>query len=286
MAMEEKVDWANKLEGLMAEAGRGAPLAIRDFYNEVSRGDLVVPERSADPRLTAGVEYPNPFLTVLGVKVEARVLVPIFTRPELISQWCGMTLPYRSMSLGFLAKLIPPDWWACLNPGQEVEKEFSPWELERLQSGHIEEILSDIAENSEELFFTVAPVIDEQYNHLKSELIEAAKIHPEIRRMYLFQETKAPENEEDLRFKDLVVGVIVDKIAAAKVQLIADKILASGRIILIGSTTKLRLVWAQEEESSMVAKLLSRLTPIYESPIAEEPGLIVRGMKFFTRHFR
>jgi SseB protein N-terminal domain len=122
---------------------------IEPFLDALFDSTLAVPIRTSFSELTRGVVYPNEFLSVLAVKAsDEKITIPLFTRAELTLAWCGATLECRMMTWSSLLALVPDSWWICLNPGQEVEKEFSPWEIELFKKGR--ESLPEIAEELRE----------------------------------------------------------------------------------------------------------------------------------------
>src|SRR5262245_14534021 len=107
----------------MLLASDGDENAARSFYSLYLTHNFIVPERYQDYQLNHVPSYPNDFVNVLGVQSDSRVIVPAFTDLALLKDWCHQELRYKELTGSKLLELMPADWWICINPGDEVEKE-------------------------------------------------------------------------------------------------------------------------------------------------------------------
>jgi len=179
-----------EIGALLAAAAAGDSAAVRRFYTALIAGPLFVPERQQERPLTDSPRYPNDFVNILGVQDRERVVVPVFSDASLIEQWCGVQLRYRSMSGTQLFQLLPDGWWLTINPGAEVEKEISPWEVDLLRGGTAsigalaEELEAERASSTVQL---QVPGPDE-YAGLREALAVIAPTLPELKHLFLLRE--------------------------------------------------------------------------------------------------
>lgn len=120
---------------LLTEASEGSEAALTELYRWFLLGPIYVPCRNQLHPLSDAPHYPDDLFDLLGLQANDRSVVPIFTDPGMINAWCGTELTYRNLTGVSLLAQLPEAWWVVLNPGSEVEKEFSPWELEKLREG-------------------------------------------------------------------------------------------------------------------------------------------------------
>gem|GEM_PF-1886126 len=124
------------IAGLLEAAMRGEREAFALLLDTITRSHFIVPERVQNQRMSDSPTYPNDLVTILGVQAKDRVIIPIFSRSELVREWCGVELRTRRIGFEALLASTPTDWWWGLDLGSGIEKEFSPWELEMLRGGH------------------------------------------------------------------------------------------------------------------------------------------------------
>lgn len=134
MTVEEVKDTKSILR-LMEEACSGRREALESFYKTFLESDVYLIERASQGSSPREPKYPNEFFRYLGVRGGDKTWLPIFTSEEAVIEWS--TQPMNSITLkgSEVLNVIPSDWWLALNPGTEVSKEFSPWEISTLKSG-------------------------------------------------------------------------------------------------------------------------------------------------------
>lgn len=185
-----------RLEQTFAAAVEGSESAQREFFEAFLEGPLFVPERYQRAPLSDAPQYPSDLVSMLGIQDHDRVVVPVFSTAPLIKEWCGTDLSFREHSGLSLCKVVPDGWWVCVNPGSELQKELSPWEIARLREGpeSIDEIIAELQELPlAQLELT--PIAVDEHRALCDALATTADTLPELDRIYLAQEalSEAPE---------------------------------------------------------------------------------------------
>ncbi len=104
------------------------------YANAASESPTIVGQGSADS------------LGLLSVKLQGRVLVPVFTEETMATFWSEGRYRVGPREFKSLIWGLGDSTWVYLNPSQEVGKEFSPWEIEQLRKGEdaLEEIISEL----------------------------------------------------------------------------------------------------------------------------------------------
>ena len=104
------------------------------YANAASETPTIVGQGSADS------------LGLLSVKLQGRVLVPVFTEETMATLWSEGRYRVGPREFKSLIWGLGDSTWVYLNPSQEVGKEFSPWEIEQLRKGEdaLEEIISEL----------------------------------------------------------------------------------------------------------------------------------------------
>lgn len=104
------------------------------YANAASESPSIIGQGSADS------------LGLLSVKLQGRVLVPIFTEEAMATAWSEGRYRVGPREFKSLIWGLGDSTWVYLNPSQEVGKEFSPWEIEQLRKGEdaLEEIVSEL----------------------------------------------------------------------------------------------------------------------------------------------
>jgi hypothetical protein len=173
------------LEVLLDLAERGDVAAMRGFYELALETDVFIPLL---PGLIQGGEGED-LLTeerLMIVEHADKKIVPIFTKREYVSEWGADQENTAFKRIKALMRIVGDEIWLYLNPGQEVGKEFSPWELEKLREGGAHAVSDIVAELSAE--FSVELEVDhgtEQFPSLKKKLVTLLEIYPEIQEAFL-----------------------------------------------------------------------------------------------------
>ena len=134
MSIEEVKDTKNILR-LMEEACSGRKEALESFYKTFLESDVYIIERASQGASPREPKYPNEFFRHLGIRGGDKTWLPIFTSEEALAEWSTQPLNSTVIKGAEVLNIIPADWWLVLNPGTEVSKEFSPWEVNTLKSG-------------------------------------------------------------------------------------------------------------------------------------------------------
>ena len=193
---------------LLRRAADGEEAAASVFFKLLPELIWYVPSRSLleDQEV---VEYPNDIYGFLAIKTEEFTIVPIFSDAAFCQEWAGgRSIQCREVTGKHLLETIPEDWWIGINPGQEIEKELSPWEIILLKKDHPEAI----SELIRELFET--PLIRElstrtpdttEYLALVNALTSFAEVHPAILELFLLE--RLAEDVDENQVLELLLGV-------------------------------------------------------------------------------
>lgn len=196
-----------QIEAAMAKAMAGEKESLQIFFTELLRIPLFVPNRKQTPAPVNLAEYPDSILNVLALSDEDRTIVPVFLQPEYLSEWSERPLEYRQTSILSLLDILPMNWWVCVNPGRDVEKELSPWELQKLLAGS-EGIAEIVEELSDDL--SSVPLLDLSTgpdSQLKASLSQYAATRDSIAAIYaLMKDSESVDAAQEL----VLVGIQVD----------------------------------------------------------------------------
>ena len=257
------------LEQAMFDALEGDGRAARIFFERLLEGRFFVPERHQERALSDAPPYPNDLLNILGIKAPGRVIVPIFTRSELIESWCGVALHHRTLGFGDLLAIIPDGWWVCLNPGAEVEKELSPWELGLLKSGAqvIDELIEEFNSDNTTPTVQIRALESGEYEDLRRGLVAYGEGEPEIARLLLLRE----EGGES-RTPTVLIGVECFSSERKVLDRIKAQVEAEAARGLIGGDGG--RVWVGGKETNNFAlTLFSRAEPLFLRSNQVKPSL-------------
>ena len=126
-------------------------LAAKAFYELLLASKVFVPlrvlpskEESLFLKKGAGLEG------FLLAEADSRKILPVFLNKEHVSTWAEIELPSREIEFPALLRLFDEKTWLHIDPGQEYGREFSPWDISKLQSGveAIEEVIAEEFEQS------------------------------------------------------------------------------------------------------------------------------------------
>ena len=233
----------NSIDKLLEKSFHGDKDSAEKFFIAFLDTKLIVPSRVQKMDLSNAPEYPNDLTSILGVKGPDTTFVPVFSTPEHIFEWCGQTLDFREIEGKQVLETIPENWWIAFNPGRDYEKEFSPWEIDKLKQGKesISEIIVDIFEEDKELGIEVTSADSEELKSIKSKLEEIASKNENILRMGCLLE-KGAEDEERVLFAIRLSDNAEDSVKQEISSLIEQA--------LIGSYTS-RIVFETESKPSL-----------------------------------
>ena len=252
------------LQAAMAEALRGSNDAARTFFELFLGGQWYVPKRFQSPRLEIRATYPNEFLDILGMQDGERVLVPVFSAAEQVPEWSQLPLACRLLTGQALLDLVPEGWWICVNPGQEVEKEISPWEIQQLRAGTagIDAILAELTEQAPIETLTISSCVEEEYPQLTSALREYAQAQAEIDAIYLAKEEG--RDEMDKRITTLLLGVCIHSNSPERLEQVRQSVRALAEKSLIGAEPV--RVFTSAQGGNVMLSLFKGIEPMYAGP--------------------
>ncbi len=253
--------------------------ALEAFYHELFKMDFLIVDRAQRAPLSDQPEYPSEFFGALAVKDKERNVVPVFTRADLIEEWAGAPLNFKSISSKALFELVPKGWWACLNPGTEVEKDFSPWELEQLRLGEssIKEIVEELARANDEVDFNLEPLKQDSYASLFRVMREFGCRYDSCLKIYAAREFSS--DHDDHQTSRILVGLIHSETGETTSALIRNLKETLSRE-LIGDEF-VRVVAQGPGENDAVISALRLTPPVYER--ASRAGIWHRIVGMFTK---
>ncbi|MCC6954049.1 MAG: SseB family protein [Deltaproteobacteria bacterium] len=114
--------------------------------------------------------------------------LPIFSEEAFVETWAEREWPSERLSIKSLFQLLGESTWCHLNPGQEIGKEISPWEIELLRNGGVEafgEVIEEIA--SRENIEVEVETDGSLYPELKAQLRAVLESYPNIQEGFLIQ---------------------------------------------------------------------------------------------------
>lgn len=260
----------------MSKAIDGSYEDSRLFFEEFLKGPLYVPERYQSPQIENSAPYPNDFINILGLQKEEQIFVPVFSSQELISSWCGRTLNFKTVSGQALLELIPAGWWVCVNPGCEVEKEMSPWELDELRAGQsgIEAILEELFQTNSLGTLSIRELQQDEFKDSLLALKSFAQTNPQIKKLFA-----AVQEAEDLDLlpmqnkpaNTLLIGAILDCDSIEIIEKTRQELEALAEKSLIGAE-KAR-VFAAKEAQNVALSIFKEIPTFYQSPRTSSPAI-------------
>ncbi len=267
-----------EIESLMSLALEGDKDAGRQFYTALLQTTLFVPDRAQNFPLTESPEYPTDLVHVLGIQDKDRVVVPAFLQPEHVREWFKNELNVSEMSCERLLRSIPDGWWLVINPGLDVEKECSPWEIERLREGPqaIEEVLEEAFATEPIEMLDVRPLDESIYPTLIAKLQEYGQAHAWVRALYVLEEQG--RDVEGQVISTILIGAHVDLTQLQNFESIRDEIQNIAHHELIGNS-RARVVVGDTVEHHVSLGVFHGMTPLYSGK--NEPGLLSKLASLF-----
>ncbi len=249
------------IEPCMTKAMLGSRDATEEFYKRFLKGPVVVPERYQSPKIEETVTYPNEFTNILGLEDRGQVFVPAFTSAELMKDWCQMDLKYKTLSGQELLSLVPESWWVWLNPGSEVEKEFSPWEIQELKNGPagIPAVLDEICAAEPAETISISQLGETEYQNTKNALVDLSSRTPEVNKLFLAKEECL--NEDDQKTYTVLVGIETTACSALEIEKLKSSFQAAAEKTLIGGDPVKTFVGAGG--NSVILGLFRGIKPCY-----------------------
>ena len=269
------------LERLLMRAAGGQHAAIMDFLGVIRNAKVWVAERHQEKPLSDAPDYPNDFFNILGIKDKDRVCIPVFTRPELAAQWSGLDLKCRELIFTDLASLAPEDWWLVLNPSQETEKEFSPWELQKIIEGEdsLNELAEDLLGHFQDDPIDLTPIDENEFKTLRQGLKDTLSPLKEISRITLGKSNLSDsEGQDDFQ---LIVAIFLSE-PSENMQVIRNQ--CRDLLTLEQVPPEKSKIFLIDPQDQLHAKLFEGLPTIYEKATKTKPKSIFHRALCLLRH--
>lgn len=278
---EANSESSNKLEQLMAdemwikESSAGSAEALTRFYETLLESEVIVPDRSNMDALTGsvGADFPRasiPWFAVKG-KVEEgqpgadsteRNIIPIFCSATGMELWCSRQLNHSVVFFKSLLQSVPNDWWLCLNPGSDLEKEFSPWEISLLKQGldALPEIIADWQDQQENRSANVEPLSTDKYPLVIKCLKDFGNVEKRVRAISALLETSQTEDGES---RSILIGCEVSSVSETELTELTDRLNSSLRLTTIGEDP-FRVFTSSDEHPDPFFSIFNYIPAVFE----------------------
>lgn len=259
---EEKTNSNLALEKSIEAASTGDEKELVNFFAALLNGPLYVPERFQPVPLTHMPQYPNDFINLLGIQQEDRVLIPAFSNPAYIEEWCGQVLNFKEYEGRRLLESVPSEWWLCINPGQEIEKDISPWEIDKLRGGsdYIKEIISELDESRIINTLEVVELESSEHPKLKAKVCEFAAANAQIGKIHLLKEKGKTLEGENV--DTILLGVEMKVSSPKEMESLKEEIKNLAAREMIGAE-EVRVI-AGIQGSNVSLGVFKKFPPIYQ----------------------
>ena len=260
--MQEAVN--SLIEDSILQASEGNREAIKNLLLGLLKGPIYVPNREQTLKLTHQPVYPAELTSILGVQDNERVIVPVFSRSDFIKDWFEKELFYKCYSGTSLFNILPDDWWLCINPGQEVEKDISPWEITKLKEGEnsLPEILAEITSETDVInTIEYKNIAEGEYLELINQLKGLAAKEHIIDKMHILIEVT--QTTEGKNLEKLVIGVECDTLENNVIEKTKEEVKKVCDYNLIGSIDCKVLCAASG--NNILLGIFKDSTPFYKS---------------------
>lgn len=259
------------LTQLAEQAFSGNRAACVSFLRTFLETELVIPDREQTEKLSFSVEASSPFFPFFAFESEGETFVPVFELEEQVASWTGTPLSSRRYSGRQLFTLMPASWWVVFNPGSEVEKVFSPWEIALLRTGSeeaIAEVVTELFDSPSEEFLDARTVEPGEHPQLFEAFSQFCRTTHSVKEGWVLE--IAPATEENPAAKEVIIGVMISPgvdAATSATHTAALRLNLEQRLgpFLIGWGT-LRTAVIAEGEQSVIGSLLSSHAPLYRRP--------------------
>lgn len=248
------------LEPILERASNGDRDAARTLYLSFLQATFHVPDRAQRQPLSDAPTYPSELVYVLGIKDGERSVVPFFTDPSYIQAWCGTPLSARTLTGSQVLVAIPEGWWGALNPGQEVQKEFSPWELTTMRGlpETLDELVDELFAEEVSEPVRVKPFDEARYPEFLRALQVFCRTEPTILSAHSAMEVTA---DDDSTVHRLILSLTMTATNEERLR-IKDAARSHLAPTLIGSEPLQILVGAPGEE--ILSGLVTGTPPLYK----------------------
>lgn len=138
--MQEELSPEQQLTMVLLDAADGRPSAIEAFFDILLRSTVYVPIKAQT------ISSPENGLKEIGgkgagttnfasVDYMGNQCIPIFSEERFVEDWSEADFTCIKKEFKVLLQLLGDEMWLYINPGQDVGKELTEWEIERLRKG-------------------------------------------------------------------------------------------------------------------------------------------------------
>jgi hypothetical protein len=252
---------------LAEKSFRGDRAAFMSFLRSFVRTDLIVPDSNQPFPLSGQASPPSPFFPFLAFNEDDQTLIPCFEEDAQIGSWSGTSLTFRRIPSTQLLQLVPDTWGLIFNPGSDIEKIFTPWEIGLLRDGSessFEEIASELFDPPPEEFLSISPVSSLEYPQLLETFIDFCSAQVSVCEGWIL-EVVTPS--EELEKSEIFAGVSLSRENSAVTPMtepIALRKQLSDTLgpSMIGRGT-LRVTIMNETKENLIDSLLRAHPPVY-----------------------
>jgi len=245
------------LASCMDRAERGLPGALKEFYLQLLKTEVFLPTAIGSSADDPVREATSDSLNFLNVGDEKKQVIPIFSNKELAAEWSEQTVIGETKQFSSLLWTLPADSWLHLNPGGEVGKELSPWELALLKDGEeaVDEIVFEM-EGPTTLELDVEPLRGMLEKELEA-LGQIVDVYTDIEEAFMLKVTRK-EDETPKLYLGLKAASMPKKkreTFLAEIESFERKLPAEFRID--------EVVFDVEDEQDFRAGLFNEMNPFY-----------------------
>ena len=275
------------LTDLLEDAADDKPGAREAFFDALLRTEVfvpLVPNRSTSDRAAIIGDGQIESEGLQTIEYEGQQCLPIFTEKAFVEAWAEREIPCTKKSFSGLLWLVPEDAWMYLNPGQEIGKELTAWELSQLRIGA--ESIPDLVLALEEGSYGDLEIKngEDLFDELKAKIRPTLELYPELEEAFL---VGAREPGSEL-FKPML-GLSWGKVNQAKKIYIKDELENIGSDFFSDPAMQMIVVDDLDKDASPHHRFFAETTPFYFAPrapgAAEKLGFAVKnaGRKLFGK---
>jgi hypothetical protein len=275
------------LTKLLEQAADGEEAAMQRFFEGLLSGSLFVVMRVGFNRdsVNRAPVIGQSHLATLGlltVQYEGVEALPIFTEESFAQTWTEAEVSVERRDFKTLLNLVG-DSWMYLNPGQEVGKEITNWEIEQLRRGPdaIPDLVRELIEGEMGPSFEVRSG-QEYFPGFVEKLNSVFELAPELEEAYF-----AAMFEDDSQSPIPTLGLKYRSIKAEKRGYLREELKQVSEDLL-PQHTQLFLVDDLEHKQSPNWRLFEEVQPFYRSTAAvarqtAKPSIVGRVRSLFVR---
>ncbi len=255
------------LTDLSEKSFKGDRVAFISFLRSFVAIDLIVPDSNQAFSLSGQASPPSPFFPFLAFSEDDQTFIPCFEEDNQISSWSRTPLTFRRMPTTQLLQLIPDSWGLIFNPGSDIEKIFTPWEIALLKDGSegsFEEIAAELFDAPPEEFLSIYPVSPLEYSQLFQAFNDFCSAQASVSEGWIL-EVVTPS--EELEKREIFAGISICKDGSAVASLVHPMELRKQLSDTLGPSMigrgTLRVTVMNEGKENLIDSLLKAHPPIF-----------------------